>query len=652
MDGQTIFMFQGVCRSSAVKALLAALMLLFALLVGTPVMAQATSSTANTTSAAIPEMSSAACSATGATVLTRTFNVTNTFVVGDVDIGVLYTHGDRGHVRMWLTSPAGTTVNLMSNIGGTLNNLSVRFSDEAAAAISTHTANNDSTTTTYQRNFSPAAALSAFDGQAANGTWTLRLCDSTAGSTGTFTRSDLFLVEQSADLSLTKTVSNTTPTGGSAQSFTLTVTNSAASVSTVPSVTVRDILPAGATFTGSTASTGTYNSGTGLWTFGALAPGGTATLTINFTATTAIGYVYNQAEITALPFLDPDSTPNNGVIGEDDLAFAGFSIYRSADSFTFLNCPVGSTTFDWQVNTWTAGTTNNSYTLAGVGNFNITMVSDTPYLAGSPTINGNLTGGVTGEQSLYQNLNNNNLSDISTTTITLPGILPGIQFRLFDIDFFPNQFSDKVTVIGYRGATTVIPTLTNGQSNYITGNTVIGDMTALDTSAIGNVGVTFNAPIDRVVIIYGNHNGPNVPANPGNQWIGLGDITFCNPYNTNVSVTKISTVLNDGNISVTNPKAVPGATVQYCITVSNTGANAMTSVVAQDTIPANLTYVAESIRVGTNCGNATSYEDDNAIGPDETDLYSADFIGNTITGRTTSLAGTSSFAFVFAAVID
>lgn len=73
------------------------------------------------------------------TTVTRTFSVATSFSVKDVDFGVLLTHKYRSDLRITLTSPAGTTVQLMNAIGGGENNLNVLFDDEAAVAISSHT---------------------------------------------------------------------------------------------------------------------------------------------------------------------------------------------------------------------------------------------------------------------------------------------------------------------------------------------------------------------------------------------------------------------------------------------------------------------------------------------------------------------------------
>jgi uncharacterized repeat protein (TIGR01451 family) len=259
-----------------------------------------------------------------------------------------------------------------------------------------------------------------------------------------------------------------------------------------------------------------------------------------------------------------------------------------------------------------------------------------------------LTGGVAGEVSLFQNLNNNAQTDIATTVITMPGGLPGMQFSLFDVDFGSGSYTDRITVTGSYNGTTIIPILTNGVSNYVTGNTAIGDAPAADATADGNVVVTFNAPVDTVTVVYGNHT--NAPANPGNQWVGLSDLRFCNSY-TALSVAKTSMVQADG-ISGSNPKSVPGATVRYCITVTNSGSSTATNVVAADPLPTGMTYVANSIKSGTSCATSTTTEDDNSSGVDETDPFGAAVSGSTVTGTAATIGPNSSYAFILLATID
>ncbi|MCA9201868.1 MAG: DUF11 domain-containing protein, partial [Planctomycetales bacterium] len=122
-----------------------------------------------------------------------------------------------------------------------------------------------------------------------------------------------------ADLSLTKTVNDAAANVGDNVTFTITVSNAGPDGAT--GVVVTDALPAGLTFVSSTPSQGTYNSGTGVWTVGSVANGGTATLQLVATVANT-GAKTNTAEITASDQLDPDSTPNNAAGAEDDQASA------------------------------------------------------------------------------------------------------------------------------------------------------------------------------------------------------------------------------------------------------------------------------------------------------------------------------------------
>lgn len=62
-----------------------------------------------------------------------------------------------------------------------------------------------------------------------------------------------------------------------------------------------------------------------------------------------------------------------------------------------------------------------------------------------------------------------------------------------------------------------------------------------------------------------------------------------------ISVTKTSAVVWDPYNLAVNPKRIPGARVEYTITVTNSGAVNATGVTVRDTVPANTTYYAGSI---------------------------------------------------------
>lgn len=302
-----------------------------------PARAQVTNQYTNSTSGAINDLT---CG-TG-TELTRTFTVGSNYAITDVNIGVALVHTFRADLVVTLTSPSGTVVTLMNSTAGGGDNLSDLFDDSASSSITNHNANTSDSTAVvppYSHSFRPQSLLSAFNGQYSAGTWTLTICDNASADIGTFTRSDLYITGTTvADLSLGMTRSNATPTYGTTFTYTLTASSAATSSATATGVTVGDLLPSGATFV-SSAGTGTYNSGTGVWSVGSLAAGGSASLTITATASGAVGStVTNTAQVTASSQSDPDSTVGNGVTTEDDYASAAITVGANT-----INCPSGST---------------------------------------------------------------------------------------------------------------------------------------------------------------------------------------------------------------------------------------------------------------------------------------------------------------------
>ncbi|MES2987703.1 MAG: hypothetical protein V4808_07340 [Pseudomonadota bacterium] len=102
-----------------------------------------------------------------------------------------------------------------------------------------------------------------------------------------------------------------------------------------------------------------------------------------------------------------------------------------------------------------------------------------------------------------------------------------------------------------------------------------------------------------------------------------------------VTMTKIARVISDPFNLVVNPKAIPGAVVEYCMTISNAGPGIATGVTLTDALPANTTYISNSLTVGGlgvggQCVLNGTIEDDNATGADEVDLYGGSFDGTDV----------------------
>ena len=118
------------------------------------------------------------------------------------------------------------------------------------------------------------------------------------------------------DLALKKTIDKKIVQVGDVVTYTIKVWNE--STKNATGVEVIDQLPAGVQYVSSTASRGVYTSAIGIWTIGNVAAyGDTVTLTIKAKVMSE-GVTFNTAEISKADQKDKDSTPDNGLDGEDD----------------------------------------------------------------------------------------------------------------------------------------------------------------------------------------------------------------------------------------------------------------------------------------------------------------------------------------------
>lgn len=135
---------------------------------------------------------------------------------------------------------------------------------------------------------------------------------------------------QGVDLELSAVSTQAQPLIFDVNNITFTLTNTGSEPAT--GVTVAAPKPAGVVYTGGneyTSSQGTFSTyGTNVWTVGDLAPGATATLTVNYFSLSATGYE-QYAEVLAANEVDVDSTPGNGngsSAVEDDEVFIDLGV--------------------------------------------------------------------------------------------------------------------------------------------------------------------------------------------------------------------------------------------------------------------------------------------------------------------------------------
>lgn len=123
-----------------------------------------------------------------------------------------------------------------------------------------------------------------------------------------------------------------------------------------------------------------------------------------------------------------------------------------------------------------------------------------------------------------------------------------------------------------------------------------------------------------------------------------------------LSVFKTSRIISDG-VSASNFKSVPGAVVEYCISVANgAGGATATNITISDLVPTNTTYVASSIRVNgtvTSPGASQTCSAGTAV-TDAVDADTGSFgtPANTVAGTLANVAGGGSSALIFRVTLN
>jgi uncharacterized repeat protein (TIGR01451 family) len=184
---------------------------------------------------------------------------------------------------------------------------------------------------------------------------------------------------------------------------------------------------------------------------------------------------------------------------------------------------------------------------------------------------------------LYQDTNNNGAYDSGTDTLItyLDQVAADASIRVFVLADVPLGRSTG-DVAGVR----------------LTG-------TASEATAAGSLGATVTqtsgANTAGVDTVFADTNSGSNTARDGIHF-DEDDYTI---FAANLVATKTSRVISDPLNGTTNPKLIPGAVVEYCITVANgAGSAAATNVAISDTLPAQTTYDA-SFGVKVN-GTVTS----------------------------------------------
>jgi hypothetical protein len=105
-----------------------------------------------------------------------------------------------------------------------------------------------------------------------------------------------------------------------------------------------------------------------------------------------------------------------------------------------------------------------------------------------------------------------------------------------------------------------------------------------------------------------------------------GDFTTLAPV---LTLSKLSTVIQDPINGTTNPKAIPGATVEYCVLVQNgTGGAATTALSVADPLPTQVTYLSSFGIMVNGTFNGTTCNSDGTAGTGANSSFTAPSTGN------------------------
>lgn len=323
----------------------------------------------------------------------------------------------------------------------------------------------------------------------------------------------------------------------------------------------------------------------------------------------------------------------------------------------------------------TAGTaTSNTATFVVDRKVNLTVIA-------AQSANTQVNLGQTGAVTTFQVTNNTNATQdflLSANQLIPVGILTGTDnFDLSNLKIYVDSNGNGTYDAGVDTATYIDELAPDARATVF----IVGDIPTSPLASMAMVGLdatvaaggtpgtagaaliptplnTINQDSEIDIVFADDDNdgvlGYDAPRN-GQGWayaayeVGIHSVAL--------TVTKTASVISDG-VSTLNPKALPGAIVQYCLTVSNATAGTPASGVnLTDVIPANTTYVPGSITVG-NVGaagvcliNGYPQNDDGsqAAGP-----YMGSFNTSTktVTATIPTLAGGTSLAASFRVKIN
>ncbi len=223
---------------------------------------------------------------------------------------------------------------------------------------------------------------------------------------------------------------------------------------------------------------------------------------------------------------------------------------------------------------------------------------------------------VTGLQFFVDANNNGTYEAATDVATTINNLAPDANVRVFIIGDIPLTQTN-----GQVAGVTLTATAQNSDGTAITA--------ATDATANGQL---------TVETIFADTGRNGVESDGDDYTVGAANLT----------VSKLSRVISDG-VSATNPKAIPGAVVEYCIVVSNAaGAAIATNVNISDNL--NLVPDVTYLNTFTPATDGTAVTGSTCTAGTGTGTYTAGT--NTVSGTLTNIAAGETRTLVFRVTID
>ncbi|MEN9609254.1 MAG: hypothetical protein RLZZ628_68 [Bacteroidota bacterium] len=286
----------------------------------------------------------------------------------------------------------------------------------------------------------------------------------------------------------------------------------------------------------------------------------------------------------------------NGANQEVTYDFNGTKYFSFAGGLASETVCTGYHYVRWATQGWTAGSLTKTVTLNNGLTMTTTVADPQSVLRSS-------------YPKLYQGLpaayiSTNSSSKSITWTSQFNQIVASCNFSVYDIDNV-GTLAEYIDVKGYKGATVVNPTLSKAANSsvLVNGTVSTGQINNIQPySPYAKVNVSFDDPIDKIVITYKNNKNTLYPR--GAMMLLSDFAIFCPAPVANLDKIMLSKIAPSGNI-------YRGDTINYTFQFNNADCNAKT-VNFTDILPSGFTWSPNSWITPLN-GTTNNYGGTNTI---------------------------------------